>query len=112
MIDLTTSEQQAAFLTTCAEFIPYIQADCMGLSPGVDHFRVNVDGLTQLKVLHPDRATLLQSAIAFYEVLVRKAPGPRFSMYPRGSAMFDNLDELQALVDGLCDWAEELEDAS
>lgn len=88
-LELDTPEQQHKFIGVCAEFIPYI-GDCMGMSPGVEHFLVPA---------------------SFYRTLAEKAPGPRGSMYPRGSQMFDDLGALGELHSKLLDVMEGIEAA-
>jgi hypothetical protein len=109
MVDLSTNAEKATFIQTCAEFIPYIEGDCPGMSPGADHFRDCIEGLRALKTQHPEHADMLGRATDFYTTVLRAAPGPRFSMYPRGSVMFDDLGSLGNLAGELSCWAEHLE---
>ncbi|KKL14236.1 hypothetical protein LCGC14_2517740 [marine sediment metagenome] len=107
-IELKTREQQAKFIGTCAGFIPFVESDCAGLSPGRDHFTQTVDGLMVLKKALPHHAGTLHRALKFYTILSISARGPRGSMCPRGSEMFEDLEVLDDLYMALLDIADEL----
>lgn len=108
-LELETKEQQVKFLGTCAEFIPFMSVDCPGLSPGNEHFKLSVDGLTYLKAKLPEHESVIQRAINFYSTLAKTVLGPYASLYPPGSQIFDDLSSLDDLHGKLLDVVYELE---
>lgn len=109
-IKLETAEQQVKFINTCAEFVPYMEGDCAGLSPGNIFFQQSVEGLLVLKEKLPAHGETIQRAIDFYRTLAERVRGGRGTMYPRGSEVFGaDFSKLDGLSSALYDIADTLE---
>jgi hypothetical protein len=93
---------ELAFVSRCAEFLDYIEADCPGLSPGQPFFQQSAFGLRLLAERKPQNRVMLEDAARVYDVLLREVPG---DMCPRGSQMFD-LTKITALITSLRDMVE------
>ena len=83
---LEDRSEQAKFLNGARDFLQYVEADCMGLSPGLSAFQQASYGLRHMASTAPDHRKTFDDAADIYDTLVAKAPG---AMYPRGSEMFD-----------------------
>lgn len=83
---LTDRAEQGKFLSTCREFLDFIEGNCMGLSPGVSFFQQSAFGLRHLGSEMPRYKTLFEDAAKIYDTLIAKAPD---SMYPPGGQLFD-----------------------
>jgi hypothetical protein len=100
---LKDKEEQGSFISKCAEFLDYVEADCQGLSPGPAFFEQSAFGLRHLAGEMPRYKQLFEDAAGIYDTLRREVPG---AMYPPGSQMFSDLQKVGSVRAALRDAAE------
>jgi len=102
---LPERKEWSQFLSRCAEFLDYVVGDCQGLSPGLTFFEQSASGLRYLASKIPEHTDSLAEAANIYDTLAREAPK---AMYPRGSQMFSDLNQVEKVGAALYEISDQL----